>query len=51
MVLGIQWLALLDDIVWNYKKRTMKFSMEDKVCELQGVGSNGLSLCLVEKMN
>lgn len=51
MVLGIQWLAFLDDIVWNFKKLTMKFSMQDRICELQGVGSNGVSLCSAEKMN
>lgn len=51
MVVGIQWLALLDDIVWNFKKLTMKFFIEGTLCELQGIGSNGLSLCSVEKMN
>lgn len=44
MVLGIQWLSILDDIVLNFKWITMKFSMGDTICELQGVSFNGLSL-------
>lgn len=33
MVLGVQWLATLDYILWNFGKLTMKFVRGEELCE------------------
>ncbi|KAF5817053.1 putative nucleotidyltransferase, Ribonuclease H [Helianthus annuus] len=50
MVLGIQWLQSLDDIVWNFKALTMKFTVDSQVIELKGIHSNDVALCSLEKL-
>jgi hypothetical protein len=51
MVLGVQWLQALDDIMWNYKKLTMKFKVAGTVLELKGVAAHSVSLCSASKMS
>ncbi|KAK1427793.1 hypothetical protein QVD17_16488 [Tagetes erecta] len=51
VVLGIQWLQTLNDIVWNFKSLTMKFTLEDQPFELKGMVKQGVSLCSVTKLN
>ena len=36
MVLGIQWLATLGSIVWNFAELTMEFSVKGRRQVLQG---------------
>lgn len=36
IILEIQWLRTLDNITWNFQALTMSFTLEDKVCFLQG---------------
>lgn len=36
MVLGIQWLGELGDIMFNFKKLTMKFEYQGRLISLQG---------------
>lgn len=51
MVLGVQWLALLGDITWNFTNLTIHFSLNNKVYTLKGTESNVVSLCSAEKMS
>lgn len=37
MVLGVEWLATLGDIVWNFQELTMKFSHKGQDYSLQGL--------------
>ncbi|KAJ0640342.1 putative nucleotidyltransferase, Ribonuclease H [Helianthus annuus] len=50
MVLGIQWLAPLGDIVWNFNQLTMEFSVNGVKKVLKGVNNSGISLCSMEQM-
>lgn len=50
MVLGVQWLALLGDIIWNFSNMTMQFEVDKRVYILKGIENNGMSLCSAEKM-
>lgn len=50
IVLGIQWLQTLNDIMWNFKSLTMKFTVEDQPFELKGHVNQGVSLCSVTKL-
>nr|GEW21105.1 hypothetical protein [Tanacetum cinerariifolium] len=47
MILGIQWLSSIDDIIWNFKKLTMKFKVGGQVCELKGIQNNTFSVCYI----
>ncbi|XP_076935565.1 uncharacterized protein LOC143602280 [Bidens hawaiensis] len=47
---GIQWLQSLDDITWNFKDLTMKFKVNNIVCELKGSKEQTFSLCSSEKL-
>jgi len=37
MILGVQWLATLGPILWNFENLTMEFSLGDRKQLLQGI--------------
>lgn len=37
MVLGVQWLLMLGDIIWNFSSLTMQFMVKGQTCILQGI--------------
>lgn len=49
VVLGIQYLATLEDILWNFRTLTMKFRLKQKQCELKGTISGFVHLNSSEK--
>ncbi|KAD3068970.1 hypothetical protein E3N88_36850 [Mikania micrantha] len=51
IVLGIQWLQTLNDISWNFKNLTMKFTVANKCIELKGANVNIVTMCSMEKVN
>lgn len=51
MVLGVQWLATLGNINWNFADMTMQFKVQGKTYTLKGIETNGLGLCSAEKMH
>ncbi|KAD7478366.1 hypothetical protein E3N88_01502 [Mikania micrantha] len=51
IVLGIQWLQTLNDISWNFKNLTMKFTVANKCIELKGTNVNTVTMCSMEKVN
>lgn len=44
MVLGVQWLAQLSDITWNFNKLKMKFQYEGREHTLSGMPKPGIQL-------
>lgn len=50
MILGIQWLLPLNDILWNFQKMTMQFTVDGEKCELKGIENNKLMVCSLEKL-
>lgn len=50
-VLGIQWMLTLDDIIWNFKKLTLRFCIGGVDFELKGTNHNDFAICSAEKMS
>ncbi|PKI61860.1 hypothetical protein CRG98_017758 [Punica granatum] len=50
MVLGVQWLATLGDILWNFRELQMKFVVDGKDIVLQGKNSEELKTIREEQM-
>ncbi|XP_022041343.1 uncharacterized protein LOC110943921 [Helianthus annuus] len=50
IVLGIQWLETLNDIIWNFKNLTRKFTVAGQEFELRGTKKQGVSLCSMDKI-
>ncbi|KAJ0851953.1 putative nucleotidyltransferase, Ribonuclease H [Helianthus annuus] len=50
MVLGVQWLATLGDIVWNFTDLTMKFKVDEKEYVLKGTENNKMKVCSSDRM-
>lgn len=50
-VLGVQWLAPLEDILWNFRTLTMKFRLGSKQCELKGNVSGSVRLSNSDKLD
>ncbi|KAM0066244.1 putative nucleotidyltransferase, Ribonuclease H [Helianthus debilis subsp. tardiflorus] len=50
MVLGVQWLATLGDIVWNFTDLTMKFKVDEKEYVLKGTENNKVKVCSSDRM-
>ena len=44
MVLGIQWLATLGDIVWNFNSLRMSFTTDAGSCVIQGITTTRIKL-------
>ncbi|PRQ30153.1 putative nucleotidyltransferase, Ribonuclease H [Rosa chinensis] len=44
VLLGASWLRTLGDIIWNYEKMTMKFSVQGREFMLQGILDNDTAL-------
>ncbi|XP_024043371.1 uncharacterized protein LOC112100028 [Citrus clementina] len=50
MVLGVQWLEMLDSVVCNWKQLTMDFTWENKSCWLQGIGPQSIQTASLTKI-
>ncbi|KAH9648537.1 hypothetical protein KPL70_025625 [Citrus sinensis] len=50
MVLGVQWLEMLDSVVCNWKQLTMDFTWENKSCRLQGIGPQSIQTASLTKI-
>ena len=50
VVLGTQWLCTLEEISWDFKLLTMKFSYLDKRVFLQGLHPSGSTLLDADKL-
>lgn len=49
--LGVKWLPILDDILWNFGKIPMKFVRGEELCDLQGNGIGMLQMRNSGKMD
>ena len=51
MVLGVQWLATLGDIVWNFKLLSMEFNLGGEQHKLRGISTTSVQLISESNMN
>ena len=51
LILGAQWLATLGDIIWNFNKLEMSFTMQGQSYKLQGKMEGSLNLSDWEEMS
>lgn len=51
MVLGIQWLITLGDIMWNFRKLKMEFSIKGHKVSLRGVQPTAVKMLTAGKMD
>lgn len=51
MVLGIQWVVILGDIMWNFRKLKMEFTITGQKISLRGIQPPTTKLILSRKMD